>query len=64
MNFMAWRVEGTDLNMLQIVNRCSPTVTQIGCASRVWQVSLVPNVRFNESYTKPGREGGHTSRRR
>jgi len=28
-------------DVLRIVNRCSSTVTQIGCASRVWQVSRV-----------------------
>lgn len=45
-NFMTMRVEGTDFSYvsatdaLQILNQCSPTVIQIGCASRVWQVSL------------------------
>ena len=44
-NFMTLRVEGIDSphlstrDMLQIVNQCSPTITQIGCTSRVWQVS-------------------------
>ena len=44
-NFMNVRVGRPDLSYvstedaLRIVNQCSPTVTQIGCASRVWQVS-------------------------
>ena len=51
-NFVTLQAEGSHSSYvstrdaLRIVNRCSPTVTQIGCATRVWQVSLVPNVRF------------------
>ena len=66
-NFMTLRVEGTGSSYvstedaLQIVNQCSPTVTQIGCANRVWQVSWVSNVRFGEPYANLGCEGSHTS---
>jgi hypothetical protein len=28
-------------DVLWIANKCSPTLTQIGCANHVWQVSLV-----------------------
>ena len=44
-NFMTPRVEGIDYphvstgDVLQVVNKCSPTMKQIGCATRVWQVS-------------------------
>ncbi|KAF9645469.1 hypothetical protein BDM02DRAFT_3181243 [Thelephora ganbajun] len=43
-NFITTRVEGPDFSYistkdaLHIVNQCGSTVTQIGCANRVWQV--------------------------
>jgi len=46
-------------DVLRIVNRCGSAVTQIGCASRVWQVSRVLNARCNEPYTALGCEGGY-----
>ena len=51
-------------DVLRIVNQCSSTVTQIGCASRVWRVSRVLNVRCNEPYTVLGCEGGYASWKR
>ena len=46
---------------LQIVRHCSTTVTQIGSAGRVWQVGLMSNIPFGESYKKSGYEGGDPS---
>jgi len=69
-DWAAPRVKGTDFSyvstrdVLQVANQCSPTLTQIGCSSRVWQVGWVSNVRFGEPYTKLGCKGSHTSRRR
>ena len=48
-------------DVLRIVNQCSSTITQIGCASRVWRVSWVSNVDRDEPYTKLGCEGGYAS---
>lgn len=65
-NFLTLCVEGSYVSTedaLQIVNQCSPTLTQIGCASCVWQVSRAPNIPFGESYTRLGCKGGHTGGR-
>lgn len=69
-NSMTPRVEGSDLSYvsardaLRIVNQCSPAITQIGCASRVWQVSWASNIHSHESYTELGCKGGYTSGKR
>ena len=53
-NFTTVPVEDTDFyyvspkDALGIVNQCSPTITQMGCASRVWKVSLASDIRLGE----------------
>ncbi|KAF9781527.1 hypothetical protein BJ322DRAFT_1076731 [Thelephora terrestris] len=42
-------------DVLCIVNKCSPTLTQIGCANHVWQASSVQNIIFfGEFHGKTG----------
>jgi hypothetical protein len=69
-NFFSAGTDGTEFfhvsprDALQIVKQCSPTLTQIGFASRVWQVRPALDLLAGESDGRLGREGGHPSGRR
>ena len=69
-NFLSVGVDGTESfhvplgDALQIVKQCSHTLTQIGFASRVWQVRPVLDFLAGEFDGRLGREEGRPGGRR